>query len=126
MVNFKPLGPRLKAKLLKFGSKMLEGICVGYHQIAGGHSSGDLLVFDRDDLSRSSKLDGILAIRVKVAELVPCKVDGNFVFPFFTGQWKLHENNANPVDGLLRFRTSLDETIADDTSNPIPPIAYTG
>ena len=45
-IQYKPITDKDKAKLHKFGEKVLSGIFVGYHQRIGGGLSGDLEVAD--------------------------------------------------------------------------------
>ena len=49
---------------------MLEGIFLGYHQIAGGGWSGDLLVVDVEALEEADAFHGLYPKRIKGEEVI--------------------------------------------------------
>ena len=49
-VRYKPNNPDDEAAIKKFGSKLKDGIFIGYHQQAGGGWSGDLIVCDVEQI----------------------------------------------------------------------------
>ena len=45
-MQYKPISDKDQARCHKFGSKVLSGVFMGYHQFARGGWSGDLLLAD--------------------------------------------------------------------------------
>ena len=64
-IQHKPAAAREIELLKKFGSRMLQGVFVGYHFHSGGQWSGDYLVVDADAYRKSYERNSTYVHRVK-------------------------------------------------------------
>ena len=65
LVQYKPSSDKDKARVHKFGKQMLDGIFLGYHQIAGGGWSDDLKVVDVEALEEADAFHELYTKRIK-------------------------------------------------------------
>ena len=78
--EYAPSSDQDRAKLHQFGTKVLPGVFMGYHQKAGGSWSGDLLVCDLDEIGEADNPRDIYIKRFKANEVIVNKVAGQFNF----------------------------------------------
>ena len=71
------------------GSKRLQGIFAGYHLHSGGRWSGDLLLYDWDQIADAEYSHEIHIRRQNADEISPVLVDEEFLFPLAEGD--LHQ-----------------------------------
>ena len=69
----------------KFGSKVLPGIFIGYHQKHGGTWSGDMLVADWEQIENAENSRDIYVKRFDAKEIFPIQLSGKFRFPIAEG-----------------------------------------
>ena len=80
-VQYKPSLEKDIAKLHQFGTKMLNGIFLGYSQRAGGGWNGDFLLIDVDQLHNAEHINDVYTKRIKAKEVIVQKDCEKFVFP---------------------------------------------
>ena len=68
-VEYLPITEEDKARRHQFGSKMLQGIFLGYEQQSGGGWSKDLLVADWDAIENAEHVSDIHPKRFKEKEI---------------------------------------------------------
>ena len=70
----------------KLGTKLRDGVFVGYDQIVGGGWSGDLLVLDALQLGSVDSIHRVYVRRIKAEEVfAPKDAKDNYIFPLVTG-----------------------------------------
>ena len=89
-MQYKPSSDKDKARVHKFGKQMLDGIFLGYHQIAGGGWSGDLVVVDVEALEEADACHELYTKRIKAEEVIPVAGKGSskFLLPLVDGTVK--------------------------------------
>ncbi len=84
-VEFLPKSQVDMARVHEFGSKMLQGIFVGYQQDSGGGWSKDLLVADWDQIENAEHVSEIQTKRFHYKEVDVMLKQGKFISPLVEG-----------------------------------------
>jgi len=84
-VKYKPSNPKHKARLPKFGEKVLDGIFMGYKINAGGGWSKQLKVADWEDIERNEHQSTVLINEIHYQEVIIVRNAGgqedDYTFP---------------------------------------------
>ena len=108
-INYKPSGEKDLDDMPKLGTKLRDGLFVGYDQMSGGGWSGDLYVLDCNQLSAAEAIYDVYVRRIKAEEVFVDKdAHGNFVFPCADGKL------AQPLGTSKSFRRFERSYVADD------------
>ena len=75
-----PSSEKDKARVEKFGNKLLSGIFVNYDQRAGGGWTGDVYVADWEQIENAHSIHDITPTRHNAKEVFPAKLGGNSAF----------------------------------------------
>ena len=94
-VEYLPKSQIDKARVHEFGSKMLQGIFVGYHQGSGGGWSRDIVVADWDHIENAEQVSDIHVKRVHHKEIELKLKNGKFVFPLAEGTLRQPGSNRH-------------------------------
>jgi len=88
-ITYMPNKPVDVARIRKFGSQVLDGIFVGYHEQYGGFWSGDFFIVDWEELEMATDVDKINVKRFKADEVQIIYNDkGEFRSPIVEGDLK--------------------------------------
>ena len=68
-ISYKPRAPDDIKRLSKFGTKVLQGVFLGYHQRAGGAWTGDLLFADWSQIEEAENARDIHVKRQSAKEV---------------------------------------------------------
>jgi hypothetical protein len=80
-ITYKPSSEKDLDDMPKLGTKLRDGLFVGYDQMSGGGWSGDLYVLDCNQVSSAEAIHEVYVRRIKAEEVFASKENGNFVFP---------------------------------------------
>ena len=111
-VTFKPESPRDMEKSNKFNPKAgLQGVMFGYKTEVGGKPTGDIYIFEREDLEKATSAAALYKGReIEIKQVITVQEthkDGKeyYRFPLATGEWKQPE--ASRVEKEIKSKVKL-------------------
>ena len=99
-IIYQPISAKDKARTHQFEKKVLHGIFLGYHQIAGGGWGKDLWVVDWEELENAEHVSQVHHKRFKADEVRPVMIGGKFLFPLAEGD--LSQPGLSSTEGRRR------------------------
>jgi len=128
-IKYHPITDKDKARLHKFGGKMLPGIFQGYVQQAGGGWNGELMISDCEEISQAQHTSDIYIKRFKASEVYVTLESGSsqnttkdtqdFIFPLANGSLSQPEVGARRLTGR-RHRAEPAEVDPDESIPEAP------
>ena len=135
-VKYLPITSKDKAKCHKLGTKLLQGIFMGYVQHAGGGWQGDLKVIDANEMDEAERVGQVNVKRFKAAEVfvdyrtasgssATSRDQGNMYFPLAEGSIGQPGLDARKQQKLAKRRASQEEPKEEVEEPPAqPPVVH--
>jgi hypothetical protein len=112
--TYKSVSPKDKARVHKFGEKVLRGIITGYEQRAGGGWTGNMRFVDWEELEEAENATDVLVKTMNMKQITMIKNSKDaFVFPLV--EKALTQPGIPPKERAKRER---DQKIRSKKSEP--------